>query len=92
MWFPRVAKKIFNCFHLCLASNLETKNFLKNLNVENVQFYGNIKLASKINIDAIQSQNENILVNKRFWFAASTHFGEDEFCLKTHLLLKKKIP
>jgi len=92
MWFPGVAKKIFNCFNLCLASNLETKNFLKNLNVENVQFYGNIKLANKINVSAIQNQNKNILVNKRFWFAASTHIGEDEFCLKTHLLLKKRYP
>ena len=92
MWFPRAAKKIFNCFNLCLASNLETKNFLKNLNVENVKFYGNIKMANKINVNAIQNQNKNILVNKRFWFAASTHIGEDEFCLKTHLLLKKKYP
>ena len=90
MWFPGIAMKIFNSFNLCLASNLETKNFLQNLNVKNVQFYGNIKLANRINVDNIQNKNKNILVNKRFWFAASTHVGEDEFCLKTHLLLKKK--
>ena len=25
------------------------------------------------------------------WFAASTHEGEDDFCLKTHIKLKKNI-
>ncbi len=90
MRFPGVAKKIFNSFSLCLASNLETKNFLKNLEVKNVKFYGNIKLAYRIDVNKIKNKNKNILVNKRFWLAASTHVGEDEFCLKTHLLLKKK--
>ena len=31
------------------------------------------------------------LLKKRFWLAASTHKGEDVFCLKTHLQTKKKI-
>ncbi len=90
MRFPGIAKKIFNSFSLCLVSNLETKNFLKNLSVKNVKFYGNIKLANRIDVNKIKNKNKNILVNKRFWLAASTHVGEDEFCLKTHLLLKKK--
>ena len=29
--------------------------------------------------------------NSKFWLAASTHNGEESFCLKTHILLKKKI-
>ena len=90
MRFPGIAKKIFNSFSLCLASNLETKNFLKNLKVKNVKFYGNIKLTNRIDVNKIKNKNKNILLNKRFWLAASTHVGEDEFCLKTHLLLKKK--
>jgi 3-deoxy-D-manno-octulosonic-acid transferase len=34
--------------------------------------------------------NENILLKKRFWLAASTHKDEDIFCLKTHSKLKEK--
>ena len=34
--------------------------------------------------------SESVLKKKRFWLAASTHIGEDNFCLKTHLLLKEK--
>ena len=39
------AKKIFNSFFdLCLASNKETKNFLKKLNAKNIFIHtGNIK-------------------------------------------------
>ena len=33
---------------------------------------------------------KNFLLKKKFWFAASTHKGEDNFCLKTHIKIKKK--
>tara|TARA_B100000902_G_scaffold398555_1_gene465753 strand:- start:4378 stop:5658 length:1281 start_codon:yes stop_codon:yes gene_type:complete len=92
MMFFNVAEKIFNHFSLCLTSNLETKKFLLNLNVKNVHFFGNLKLINRIKEDQIKSVNEAVLTKKRFWLAASTHGGEDEFCIKTHLLLKKKYP
>ena len=38
----------------------------------------------------IVNYNENSLLKKRFWLAASTHKEEDIFCLKTHLKLKEK--
>jgi 3-deoxy-D-manno-octulosonic-acid transferase len=88
--FPRTAKKIFSLFNLCLASNSETKNYLSKLNADNIYYYGNIKLINKINKDEIRNINKNILLKKRFWLAASTHLGEEAFCIKTHLNLKKK--
>ena len=90
MIFPNTAKSIFNKFDLCLCSNIETKKFLDKLNVKRVYYKGNIKLIGKIDKDKISSVNEKFLLKKRFWFAASTHKKEDEFCLKTHLELKKK--
>ncbi len=90
MIFPNTAKSIFNKFDLCLCSNIETKKFLDKLNVKRVYYKGNIKLIGKIDKDKISSINEKFLLKKRFWFAASTHKKEDEFCLKTHLELKKK--
>ena len=90
MMFPNTAKKIFSSFSLCLTSNLETKNYLLKLNRENIYFNGNIKLISKIDEGNIKNSNEKFLLNNRFWLAASTHKGEEDFCLQTHLKLKKK--
>ena len=90
MLFPKVAKKIFGIFNLSLCSNLETKNYFEKLNFKNIFFYGNIKLANNIDEEKIVSFNKNFLLNRRFWFAASTHKEEDIFCLKTHLRLKQK--
>jgi len=90
MMFPKTAKKIFSLFDLCLTSNLETKNNLLALNAKNIFFCGNIKLISDINQNDITNINKSILKKNRFWFAASTHNGEELLCLKTHSLIKKK--
>ena len=36
-------------------------------------------------------KNENSIKNKFIWCAASTHDGEEEICIETHIKLKKKI-
>ncbi len=87
---PSTSKKIFSLFNLCLTSNVETKDFLKKLGAENIYFEGNIKLINQINEKKIKNPNHEILLKKRFWFAASIHKGEDIFCLKTHINLKKQ--
>ena len=87
---PKTAKKIFGLFNLSLTSNIETKNYLKNLGAKNIHFKGNLKLISQINEEKIKNSNHEILSRKRFWFAASIHAGEDIFCLKAHINLKKK--
>ena len=90
MIFPKSARKIFTCFKFCLTSNLETKKFLSKFNIKSVFFNGNIKLINMIDLNYIKGRNDNFLIKKRFWVAASTHSGEEIFCLKTHSLLKKK--
>jgi 3-deoxy-D-manno-octulosonic-acid transferase len=90
MMFPKTAKRIFSLFSLCLSSNLETKNYLQRLNAKKIYFNGNIKLINQINKKNIKNINKDFLCKNRFWFAASTHKGEDIFCLKTHIKLKKK--
>ena len=87
---PKFAKKIFNTFDLCLPSSQTSKNYLDQLNAKNIKFIGNIKLASKINIDKFKNKNENFFNKNRIWGAVSTHKGEEIFCLKTHELLKKE--
>ena len=90
MRFPNTAKKIFNIFDLCLASNNETKDYLKKLDTKNVHFKGNIKLISKIDEKKIKNLNANFLSSRRFWLAASTHKGEELFSLKVHKKIKEK--
>ncbi len=91
MMFPKVAKKIFEIFDMCLCSNKETKEFLDKLEIEQVYFKGNIKLVGLIDEKKIKDFNEDFLLKKRFWLAASIHKNEDVICLKTHLCLKKKL-
>ena len=90
MLFPKSTKKIFQSISLFLASNIETKKFLNNLNLKNVFLNGNIKLFSKIDHKQINNLNEEILLRKKFWIAASTHESEEYFCLKTHIKVKQK--
>ena len=87
---PKISKKIFSSFNLCLTSNIETKDFLEKLGASNIHFKGNIKLINQIDKQKIKNPNYEILKKKRFWLAASIHEGEDAYCLKTHINLKKK--
>ena len=87
--FPNTAKKIFSTFDLCLCSNKETQNFLREFDVKNIKYDGNIKLINKNKSKIFNDKNNEILAKSRFWIAASTHEEEDIFCLKTHISLKK---
>ena len=90
--FSKTAKKIFNSINLFLTSNLETKNFLNNLSIKNVIYNGNIKFIGQIDTNKTENLNKNILQKSRFWIAASTHKGEENFCFQTHLKTKEKYP
>ena len=83
------AKEVFNSFDLCLASSKESEDNLRNLNVKNLKFIGNIKFSGKIIKDNLIDKNLEILKQKKHWCAASTHRGEEIVVLKTHLNLKK---
>ena len=88
--FFKFFKKNIWSFDLCLTSNSETKKFLHILGAKKVFFCGNIKLINSININKIKNRNTKNLIKKKFWVAASTHDGEESFCLKTHNIIKRK--
>ena len=88
--FANTAKEIFGIFDLCLCSNKETKYFLEQFNAKNIKYEGNIKLIKNNYQEKLNNENHSILLNSRFWVAASIHKEEDIFCLKTHIELKKK--
>ena len=85
------AKKIFEKFDLCIASNKESENFLKVLGAKNVKNYGNLKFTS-IKTDLNKKLNLNFLdkiKNRKVWCAASTHPTEEILCAKAHLKIKE---
>ena len=58
------------------------------LNVKNIKYLGNLKLAGEVIID-----NKAPIINKGlnerlFWCALSTHNEENLFCLNVHRILK----
>ena len=86
------AKKIFEKFDLCIASNKESENFLKILGAKNIKSYGNLKFAN-IKEDLKKKLSTVFLdkiKNRKIWCAASTHPTEEILCAKSHLTIKKK--
>ena len=89
--FLNTSRKIFSLINLSLTSNEETKKYLQDLRVKNVHFNGNLKLINKIDQTNKQNLNEKFLLNNKFWFAASTHRGEEILCLKVHLNVNNRL-
>ena len=90
---PSFSKNIFNKFDLCLSQNNETTKYLKSLGAKKIKKIGNLKYAQiKLNFKDIYKENpKKYFKNKKIIFTAvSTHEGEEKFCGKTHLRLKKK--
>ena len=90
MLIKSFAVKVFNSFNLCFASNKESEKYLKIFKAKRIKFVGNLKFSTIINKKNIFSTNETFLKKNKFWCAASTHRGEEIFCINTHLELKKK--
>ena len=88
--FKNISLKIFSKFELCLTANAQTGEFLKKLGANNIFFYGNIKLIEYLDDTNENNINSDFLNKKRFWFAASTHEGEEILCLKTHKIIKNR--
>jgi len=85
------AKKIFEKFDLCIASNKESENFLKIMGARNIKNYGNLKFSyTKNNLNnKLDSEFLDKIKNRKIWCAASTHPTEEILCGKSHLKIKK---
>jgi len=87
------SKKIFNKFDLCLGQSNKTCNYLKILGAQNIKKIGNLKFSQSISElkNKSKSQFKKNFKKKQIIFSAiSTHKGEELFCGKVHVNLKKK--
>ena len=84
------AKKVFEKFDLCIASNKESEHFLKVLGSKNIKNYGNLKFSNiKTNTKKLDLNFLNKVKDRKVWCAASTHPTEETICAETHLQIKK---
>jgi 3-deoxy-D-manno-octulosonic-acid transferase len=85
--------RVFNKITIAYPQNLETKSYLKRLKTNKIRTIGNIKFAETNNskIDIIDDKLKSQFKTKKIWIASSTHSGEEIFCAKAHIDLKKKI-
>jgi len=87
------SKKIFSKFDLCLGQNNQTCNYLKALGAKNIKKIGNLKFSQSS--DELKNKSyskiKNLFKNKNVILTAvSTHYGEELFCTKAYINLKKK--
>jgi len=85
------AKKIFEKFDLCIASNKESEIFLKILGAKKIINYGNLKFSQSAK-NILKKLDDNLLnniKNRKIWCAASTHPNEEIMAAKTHIKIKK---
>jgi 3-deoxy-D-manno-octulosonic-acid transferase len=83
------SKNVFNKISIAYPQNLETKKFLKKLEVKKIKTIGNLKFAEH---DSQSMDKLNLqFKNKKIWIASSTHFDEEIFCAEAHIEIKKKI-
>ena len=93
MKIKNINKKIFNKITIAFPQNLETKFFLKKLNVKNINLIGNLKFAENYeeNLIKLNKKLESEFNKKKIWVASSTHKNEEMMCAKAHIELKKKV-
>ena len=87
------SKSIFGKIKIAYPQNLETKNYLRKLNIKKIKHIGNLKFTQNndINQNKISKKLKLQLKDKKIWVASSTHVSEEIFCAETHVELKKKI-
>ena len=87
----KFSKNLFKKFDYTFPQNLESKRYLKKLEVKKVRFLGNLKFSQKkILNDKLDKKLIKLIRTKKVWCAASTHDGEENICLKVHNKLIRK--
>ena len=90
--FRKSAYKLFGAFSICISSNKETVDYLKNLKAKSIKYFGNIKFCSLIIRDEILLKNQlDTIIKKKIWCALSIHPGEEIFCGNVHKIIMQKI-
>ena len=86
------SKSIFDKISIAYPQNLETKLYLKKIGFNKIKNLGNLKFVENYD-EKLVKLNEKLKLEffkKKVWVASSTHYKEEIFCAKAHIILKKK--
>ena len=91
--FKDFCTQVLSNITISYPQNRETQMYLKKLKSKKLKYLGNLKFAENHtdNLDKINLRLKKQLIRKKLWVASSTHQGEEIFCAKAHIELKKKI-
>jgi len=93
LFLKNFAKKIFSSFDVCIASSINSRDNLKLLGANNIEYYGNLKyIGTNKKNKKLEKSVTDSLKDRKVWLAASTHDSEEKFCLVVHKIIKKKYP
>ncbi len=92
MRFKTFAKSVFQNITIAYPQNFETKYYLKKIGNIKLNKIGNLKFCENYNeiSNKIDKKLNLEFSKKKTWIASSTHKGEELFCAKAHLELKKR--
>ncbi len=89
---PKTIKKILNLFDICFTPSEQVATYLKHLGARKIILSCNLKFTA----DTLGYQQDelirlqNICEKRVVWAAISTHPGEEEIIIATHIALKKQ--
>ncbi len=92
--FPKTIAYLMSIFQLGLAQSQKDCDYLQRLGMKNVHYSGNLKyLNAPLPYSSRDFQQlQNILHNRVFYVATSTHRGEEDYIFATHQKLLQKYP
>ena len=95
-WYfaSKLGFKIFDNFNLIFAQSEEDQKRFADLTSGEVLFFGNLKSQARdLSFDSDELEKLKLKIGARkYWLAASTHKGEEEFVIQSHRELKKSFP
>lgn len=85
---------IFSYFTTVFVQSAEDKKYFIDLGAKEVLFCGNLKSQARdLKCDALELQKlQQQIGARKFWIAASTHKGEEEFVIQAHRELQRIFP
>ena len=90
MFFKKFAYSLFNSFSSCVASSKESAEYLKLLKAKNIKYFGNVKFCTSFEEEKNNDSNQfDLIKNKKVWVALSTHDDEEYFCSTVHKLIER---
>lgn len=92
MKYKSLSKSIMSCFDMVIPQSREDGTKLREMGARKVKYLGNLKYGAPplpYDQEAL-ADLQKMIGNRMVWLAASTHPGEEEEILKTHIKIKER--